>query len=145
MCYPFDKLNIIIYNKNTYNLILFIDCLSTKIKQYDKNRSYVQKQAFSDCGYPSAPVNGTIKISIANHTSYGARAVYSCDEGFDPVDNRTISCQADGNWSDKPTCTITGQYTFFTLPHVSERVLWLSVGMSVHMYVRPSVYPKVSL
>ena len=39
-------------------------------------------------------------------TTYGEQATYECDKGYKLIGVSTIVCQADGKWSDSPTCEI---------------------------------------
>ena len=63
----------------------------------------------SDCGLPTTTDNGTVVLSDAGITTYGASATHSCNVGYELNGVKTITCGDDGNWS-KPavTCTIKG-------------------------------------
>ena len=62
-----------------------------------------------DCGSLTTPGNGTVKLTEAGTTTYGATATQSCNTGFDLSGVVIITCGADGNWSDPAiTCTIKG-------------------------------------
>ena len=45
------------------------------------------------CSQPDHPVNGFV-VQISNST-----AVFGCNEGFSPQENRTANCNASGQWS----------------------------------------------
>ncbi|XP_053398252.1 sushi, von Willebrand factor type A, EGF and pentraxin domain-containing protein 1-like [Mercenaria mercenaria] len=55
-----------------------------------------------DCGDPS-PENGGVDFLIGK-TFYGDVAFITCDEGYTPSYNSSISCQANGTWSSLPGC-----------------------------------------
>ena len=62
-----------------------------------------------DCGSLTTPGNGTVKLTEAGTTTYGATATQSCNTGFDLSGVVNITCGADGNWSDPAvTCIIKG-------------------------------------
>ena len=62
-----------------------------------------------DCGSLTTPGNGSVQLTVAGTTTYGATATQSCNTGFDLTGVTTITCGADGNWSDPAiTCTIKG-------------------------------------
>ena len=62
-----------------------------------------------DCGSPTSPGNGTIELTDAGTTTYGATATQSCNIGFDLTGVANITCRADGNWSNPAvTCIIKG-------------------------------------
>ena len=68
----------------------------------------------ADCGLPANPDNGTVVLSDAGLTTYGASFTQSCYMGFDLTGVANISCGADGNWSSPAaTCTIKG--SLFTI------------------------------
>ena len=54
-----------------------------------------------NCGTPNLPANGQVAY---NGTVFESTANYSCDMGFKLIGNVTRVCQADGTWSDSPTC-----------------------------------------
>jgi len=55
------------------------------------------------CGSLMSPVNGSVDLPEA--TESGARANYSCDDGFKLVGPPTRTCERDGKWSGSPpTC-----------------------------------------
>ena len=52
--------------------------------------------------------NGRVVVFIGN--SVGDTATYSCNPGFELVGAQTVTCQADGTWSDPPpTCQMMGK------------------------------------
>ena len=56
-----------------------------------------------DCGTLNATANG--QVSHPNGTTFGQTATYSCDTGYDLLEDITRTCQADGVWSgSEPTC-----------------------------------------
>ena len=62
-----------------------------------------------DCGLPTCPGNGTIELTDAGTTTYGATATQTCYIGFDLTGVANITCGADGNWSSPAvTCIIKG-------------------------------------
>ncbi|MBU6161612.1 MAG: hypothetical protein KGO50_10850 [Myxococcales bacterium] len=56
-----------------------------------------------DCGSLSNPVNG--RVSLAEGTSFGDTAAYSCLEGYSLSGAASRSCGADGQWSPSPAPT----------------------------------------
>ena len=63
----------------------------------------------SDCGSPTSPDNGTVILTEAGITTYGASATQSCNIGFNLTGVIDIKCGAGGNWSDPAvSCTIKG-------------------------------------
>jgi len=77
-----------------------------------------------DCGAPpAAPADGSVSYT---DTTFGATATYDCDPGFDRVGAGSVTCQADGSWSDvAPTCepshcdvvyAVTGQFRVSDAP-----------------------------
>ena len=49
------------------------------------------------------PANGQVTHTFA--TTFGQTATYSCNTGYNLVENSTRTCQAVGNWSGSaPTC-----------------------------------------
>ena len=54
-----------------------------------------------NCRTLSPPANGQV---TQTGTEFESTAEYSCDAGFRLIGNDTIVCQADGTWSDPPTC-----------------------------------------
>ena len=54
------------------------------------------------CGPLSDPVNGQVTTS---GTTFNSMATYSCDEGFNLVGSRAVTCGLDGVWTpSSPTC-----------------------------------------
>ena len=52
------------------------------------------------------PANGMVVMA---GSSVGDTATYSCNSGFELVGIQTVTCQADGMWSDPPpTCEPIG-------------------------------------
>lgn len=57
-----------------------------------------------DCGSLTSPSNGGVSVGA---TTFGSTASYSCDEGYTLVGASSVTCEADGNWSDaRPVCQI---------------------------------------
>ena len=82
-------------------LFLIIACLSSI--------SYICYFISQDCGSPTSPGNGTIELTDAGTTTYGATATQSCNIGFDLTGVENITCGDDGNWSSPAiTCIIKG-------------------------------------
>ena len=54
-----------------------------------------------DCGLLSDPPNGAVELT---GTVVGSTATYSCDPGYINVDDTTVVCQNNGNWSGSATC-----------------------------------------
>ena len=55
-----------------------------------------------DCNTLSDPANGQVSTS---GTTFGEKATYSCNPGYNLVGDNTRTCQATGNWSgSEPTC-----------------------------------------
>ena len=56
-----------------------------------------------DCGNLTAPANGSVTHTAG--TTFGQKATYSCNTGYNLVGDSTHTCQASGNWSGSaPTC-----------------------------------------
>ena len=61
-----------------------------------------------DCGSPNSPGNGTVELTDAGTTTYGATATQSCNTGFYLTGVTNITCGADGSWSEAAvTCTFS--------------------------------------
>ena len=59
--------------------------------------------AVVDCGTLNATANG--QVSHPNGTTFGQTATYSCDTGYNLLEDITRTCQANGVWSgNEPTC-----------------------------------------
>ena len=55
-----------------------------------------------DCGDLDDPENGDVDLT---GTSFGSRALYSCNRGFTLVGINRRVCQANGQWSgEAPSC-----------------------------------------
>ena len=60
-----------------------------------------------DCGTLNTTTNTTTngQVSHPNGTTFGQKATYSCNTGYNLVGDSTRMCQADGMWSgSEPTC-----------------------------------------
>ena len=58
-----------------------------------------------DCGTLTNQADGQVNITAG--TTFGQTATYSCDAGYQLLENitRTRTCQADGMWSgNRATC-----------------------------------------
>ena len=56
-----------------------------------------------DCGSLTNPTNG--RVSHTTGTTYGKRATYSCNTGYNLVGGSTRTCLATRRWSGSaPTC-----------------------------------------
>ena len=56
-----------------------------------------------DCGSLTDPAGG--QVDHTSGTTFGQTATYSCNIGYNLVENSTRTCQAIGNWSGSaPTC-----------------------------------------
>ncbi|CAE1254909.1 unnamed protein product [Acanthosepion pharaonis] len=55
------------------------------------------------CGSPPALANGFV-LASSDGVSYKSHVIYRCENGFNLHGSNTI-CQADGRWSQIPTCT----------------------------------------
>ena len=56
-----------------------------------------------DCGALTDPANG--QVNHTAKTTFGQTVTYSCDTGYNLVEDSTRTCQADGMWSgNDPTC-----------------------------------------
>ncbi|XP_064387701.1 sushi, von Willebrand factor type A, EGF and pentraxin domain-containing protein 1-like isoform X3 [Halichondria panicea] len=53
------------------------------------------------CGDPPAIPNGSRTFT---GTTFGDTATYSCNTGYQRLGPSTVTCQASGTWSDRPTC-----------------------------------------
>ena len=61
------------------------------------------------CGDPVPPANGSV-ITFAS-AAVGSQILYSCDQGFLPVELMNSTCASDMNWSPNPaelTCREPG-------------------------------------
>ena len=55
------------------------------------------------CGNLTDPANGQVDHTAG--TTFGQTATYSCNTGYNLVENSTRTCQVSGNWSgNAPTC-----------------------------------------
>ena len=56
-----------------------------------------------DCGTLNTATNG--QVSHLNGTTFGQKATYSCNTGYNLLGENSRTCQADGMWSgSEPTC-----------------------------------------
>ena len=62
------------------------------------------------CGYPPSISNGF--RGTPTHTTYGGTVTYSCDTGYQMSGSATVTCQASGSWSTRPSCTGTLHCSF---------------------------------
>ena len=61
----------------------------------------------AECPVLEDPINGAIALSTGN--SVGSFTTFLCNSGFDLVGTQTVTCQANGMWSDPPpTCEPIG-------------------------------------
>lgn len=82
---------------------------------------YCVSSAVVNCSDLAAPTNGSVELTAA---TFGATAVYTCDEGFNIDGTDTRTCHANGQWSGSPpTCNsefndpvATQQSTYCHLP-----------------------------
>ena len=64
---------------------------------------YISHLTVVDCGNLTDPANG--QVNHTTGTTFGQTATYSCDIGYNLVEDITRTCQATGNWSaSAPTC-----------------------------------------
>ena len=69
---------------------------------FDIHSLVVYSIAAVDCGDLSDPMNGDVQVA---RTTFGAVAVYECEENYDLVGSQSRICQADASWSGfRPTC-----------------------------------------
>ena len=55
-----------------------------------------------DCGGLPAPSNGRITVTAS---TFGGKATYNCDTGYDLIGNTSRMCAANGDWTGSaPTC-----------------------------------------
>ena len=55
-----------------------------------------------DCGDLMDPANGAVSLT---NTIFNSTATYSCNDGYNLVEDTTRICLASGSWSDTaPTC-----------------------------------------
>ena len=66
----------------------------------------IQLSFVADCPNIAAPENG--KIEMLSGQAFNLTVVYSCDPGYDPMENVTVVCQEGGTWSDIPKCELQG-------------------------------------
>ena len=78
-----------------------------------------------NCGTLTNPVNG--RVSHSGGTTFGHRATYSCDTGYNLVGSSTRTCQSTRRWSGSaPTC---------------QRMLFLlNVSSSYAVYMKSSSF-----
>ena len=69
---------------------------------------------YLDCGDPT-PVNGSVSDPA---TTYNTTVGVSCETGYSLSGSAEIVCQADGTWSDSPTCLENGKLQCFTKMYV---------------------------
>lgn len=69
------------------------------------NSNYLHLHTVNDCGQdPAMPVNGNV---LTSGTTFGSRAIYFCDVGYDlyPTSDYERICIANETWSGfDPTC-----------------------------------------
>lgn len=76
----------------------FIFCLRTS--QWEISKMPTCK--IVKCDPLRTPSNGRMALT---KTTFNGRATFSCDEGFILIGNETLTCMANGNWSDSiPLC-----------------------------------------
>lgn len=60
---------------------------------------------FVDCGNLTDPLNGTVELTLGR-TTFGAQALYDCDEGFIREGPNIRNCERNGRWSESdPICS----------------------------------------
>ena len=55
------------------------------------------------CGYPPSISNGF--RGTPTRTTFGGTVTYSCNTGYQLSGSATVTCQASGSWSTRPSCT----------------------------------------
>lgn len=61
---------------------------------------YNQNQSFAVCGDP-VPNNASAN---STETTFGTVVEITCEPGYNITGHSTVICQADGTWTDNPTC-----------------------------------------
>lgn len=61
---------------------------------------------YVDCGDPT-PNNG---FAAFEGTHFGSRAIITCYIGYKVIGGSVLTCQAEGTWSDRPSCELVGKY-----------------------------------
>lgn len=76
----------------------FVFCLRTSKWELSK----IPSCKIVKCKPLGTPTNGRLALT---KTSYNGHAKFTCDDGFNLIGSSTITCLANGNWSDDvPTC-----------------------------------------
>lgn len=96
----------------TINLcILYLSCFQRSIFIYC---SYIV-----DCGTLQTPQGGSVSYFS---TTFGAKANYTCNIGYDLEGEFQIECLPNGSWSRRPpTCNIKGMIRMSTKVVTEER------------------------
>uniref|UniRef100_H0WJU6 Complement factor H n=1 Tax=Otolemur garnettii TaxID=30611 RepID=H0WJU6_OTOGA len=59
------------------------------------------------CGHPGDTPFGSFQLTVGNEFEYGAKVVYTCDEGFQMIGETDFrECEADGWSNDIPVCEV---------------------------------------
>ena len=83
-----------------------------------------------DCNEPPSPSNAS-PASTEISTTFGSTVTYVCDNGYQPVGDATIECEASGSWSGQgPNCQ--GKY-MYTVTHTQVQA---HAHVCTHVYTR---------
>ena len=88
-----------------------------------------------DCGTLNAITNG--QVNHPNGTTFGQTATYSCDTGYNLVEDITRTCQANGVWSGiAPSCASESNLLkiFKTYPRVDFSLIFVLHTWSKYCY-----------
>ena len=69
------------------------------------------------CKTPPTVMNATMSNVSVNYNDYSVLDTvdYSCNEGFEMVGNKKISCMYSGQWSTEPKCSLLSKSTIHPL------------------------------
>lgn len=60
----------------------------------------------ADCGQPNNTANGN--FSVLNGTTYGAKATYTCNIGYNMTGSAVLACGMNGWNASAPVCSVHG-------------------------------------
>ncbi len=79
---------------------------------------YVSTSVAGPCGDPPTIPNGSRTFT---GTTFGETATYTCNTGYQRSGSSTVTCQASGSWSTRPSCS--RKNLNFITPYIKQK--WL--------------------
>uniref|UniRef100_A0A0N5ARB9 Sushi, von Willebrand factor type A, EGF and pentraxin domain-containing protein 1 n=1 Tax=Syphacia muris TaxID=451379 RepID=A0A0N5ARB9_9BILA len=102
------------------NNVVFVDIVSKS------NVAAVVGKFSIDC--PSLNIPSNTRVTYTHHLEYNSVAIFSCVKGYHLTGNSSITCEANGQWSnDIPKCT----ESFCLLPVISNGFVTNVTGYTV--------------